>query len=188
LSQKRTVPGASSILSLNPFLDKKGLVRACGRVTASDSLRYDERHPIILPYECALSRLLVKFTHLVLLHGGNQLVMRLTRSRYWVPRIKSLVKAVVNSCKVCVIHKKRLQVQMLGSFPKEQKSFFPSVHMHRDGLWWPVWYKKINRKSLSHYKRVCVGFRLFFYEGHPSRAYIRLNDWKVSCRSRSFRI
>jgi len=49
-----------------------------------------------------------------------------------------LVKAVVNSCKVCVIHKKRLQVQMLGSFPKEQKSFFPSVHMHRDGLWWPV--------------------------------------------------
>jgi len=50
-------------------------------------------------------------------------VVRLTRSRYWVPRIKNLVKAVVNSCKVCVIHKKRLQVQMMRSFPKERMSF-----------------------------------------------------------------
>jgi len=52
------------------------------------------------------------------------LVVGLTRSRYWVPRIKNLVKAVVNSCKFCVIHKKRLQVQMMVSFPKERVSFF----------------------------------------------------------------
>jgi len=113
LSQKR----------LNPFLDQKGLIWACGRVTASESLRYDERHTMFLPYECALSRLLVKFTHLISLHGGDQLVVRFTRSRYWFPRIKNLVKALVNSCKVCVIHKKRLQVQMMGSFPKERVSF-----------------------------------------------------------------
>nr|XP_044248535.1 LOW QUALITY PROTEIN: uncharacterized protein LOC123002433 [Drosophila takahashii] len=123
LSQKRPVSATSSILSLNPFLDQKGLIRACGRITASENLRYDERHPIILPYECALSRLLVNFTHLITLHGGNQLVVRLTRSRYWIPRIKNLVKAVINSCKVCVIHKKRLQIQMMGSFPKERVSF-----------------------------------------------------------------
>jgi len=30
---------------------------------------------------------------------------------------------MVNSSKVCVIHKKRLQVQMMGSFPKERVSF-----------------------------------------------------------------
>ncbi|XP_070068068.1 uncharacterized protein [Drosophila takahashii] len=123
LSQKRPVSATSSILSLNPFLDQKGLIRACGRITASENLRYDERHPIILPYECVLSRLLVNFTHLITLHGGNQLVVRLTRSRYWIPRIKNLVKAVINSCKVCVIHKKRLQIQMMGSFPKERVSF-----------------------------------------------------------------
>jgi len=124
LSQKCPFPAASSIISLNTVLDQKGVIRACGRVTASDSLRYDERHPIILPYECALSRLLVKFTHLISLHGGNQLVLRLTRSGYWVPRIKNLVKAVVNSCRVCFIHKKRLQIQMMGSFPKERVSFY----------------------------------------------------------------
>ncbi|XP_043063587.1 uncharacterized protein LOC122319852 [Drosophila ficusphila] len=123
LSQKLPVPPSSSILSLNPFLDQEGLIRACGRVTASESLRYDERHPIILPYECSLSRLLVKFTHLITLHGGNQLVVRLTRSRYWVPRAKNLVKAVINACKVCVIYKKRLQSQMMGNLPRERVSF-----------------------------------------------------------------
>ncbi|XP_043064475.1 uncharacterized protein LOC122320347 [Drosophila ficusphila] len=123
LSQKLPVPPSSSILFLNPFLDQEGLIRACGRVTASESLRYDERHPIILPYECSLSRLLVKFTHLITLHGGNQLVVRLTRSRYWVPRVKNLVKAVINACKVCVIYKKRLQSQMMGNLPRERVSF-----------------------------------------------------------------
>ncbi|XP_044312742.1 uncharacterized protein LOC123037185 [Drosophila rhopaloa] len=44
LSQKRPVSATSSILSLNPFLDEKGLIRACGRITASENLRYDERH------------------------------------------------------------------------------------------------------------------------------------------------
>jgi len=50
-------------------------------------------------------------------------VVRLIRSRYWVPRLKNLVKAVINSSKVCVTHKKRLQDQMMDSFPKERVSF-----------------------------------------------------------------
>jgi len=78
LSQKRPVLAASSILSLNPILDQKGLIRTFCRVTASESLRYDKRQPIILPYERSLSQLLVKFTHFIKLHGGNQLVVRFT--------------------------------------------------------------------------------------------------------------
>jgi len=72
LSQKRPVPAASWILSLIPFLDQKGLVRTYCRVTASESLRYYERQLIILPYGRSLSQLLVKCTHFIKLHGGNQ--------------------------------------------------------------------------------------------------------------------
>ncbi|XP_052855081.1 uncharacterized protein LOC128263847 [Drosophila gunungcola] len=90
LSEKRSVPSSSSILSMNPFIDQHGLIRAFGRVTASDSLQYDERHPVILPYSCPLSRLLVQFTHRITLHGGNQLMVRLIRSRYWIPKLKNL--------------------------------------------------------------------------------------------------
>ncbi|XP_041630525.1 uncharacterized protein [Drosophila kikkawai] len=108
---------------MNPFLDPHGLIRACGRVTASEVLQYDERHPIFLPYNCQLARLLVSFTHRKSLHGGNQLMVRLIRSKFWMLRVKYLVKSVIFSCKICVIHKKKLQTQLMGELPKERTSF-----------------------------------------------------------------
>ncbi|XP_041675602.1 uncharacterized protein LOC121530510 [Drosophila eugracilis] len=123
LAAKKPLPGASPILNLFPFTDQLGLLRACGRVTASRALQYDERHPIILPYGCRLSRLLVQFTHQITLHGGSQLIVRLIRSKYWIPKLKNLVKAVVNPCKICTIYKKRLQTQLMGDLPKDRVSF-----------------------------------------------------------------
>ncbi|XP_070068060.1 uncharacterized protein [Drosophila takahashii] len=102
---------------------QQGLLRACGRLTASKVLQYDERHPVLLPYSCRLSRLLVQFTHQITHHGGNQLIVRLMRSKYWIPKVKNLVKGVVNSCKVCTIYKKRLQSQLMGDFPTDRASF-----------------------------------------------------------------
>jgi len=52
---------------------------------------------VILPYEFALSRLLVKFTHLISLHVGNQIVMS-HPFQYWAPKVKNLVRAVLSSC------------------------------------------------------------------------------------------
>nr|XP_041633398.1 uncharacterized protein LOC121503234 [Drosophila kikkawai] len=123
LSQKRPIPASSSIKNMNPFLDPHGLIRTCGRVTASEVLQYDERHPIFLPYNCQLARLLVSFTHRISLHGVNQLMVRLIRSKFWIPRVKNLVKSVIFSCKICVIHKKKLQTQLMGELPKERTSF-----------------------------------------------------------------
>nr|XP_041633540.1 uncharacterized protein LOC121503294 [Drosophila kikkawai] len=123
LSQKRPVPASSPVQNLNPFLDSQGLMRACGRVTSSDLLQYDERHPVILPYDCHLSRLLVRFTHRITLHGGNQLMIRLIRSKFWIPRVRNLVKSVIYSCKICVIHKKKLQTQLMGDLPQERTAF-----------------------------------------------------------------
>ncbi|XP_060665556.1 uncharacterized protein LOC132797796 [Drosophila nasuta] len=110
--------GSSDILSLNPFLDKQGVLRSCGRVRASTSLSYDERHPIILPFGCVFSRLLVSFTHQVSLHGGNQLVMRLVRTKYWTPKLRNLVKTVISACKTCV-----LQSQLMGDLPTARSTF-----------------------------------------------------------------
>ncbi|XP_070142300.1 uncharacterized protein [Drosophila kikkawai] len=123
LRQKRPIPTSSLVQNLNPFLDSNGLMRACGRVTTSELLQYDERHPIILPYDCHLSRLIVHFTHRITLHGGNQLMIRLIRSKFWIPWVKNLVKSVIYSCKVCVIHKRKLQTQLMGDLPKERTSF-----------------------------------------------------------------
>ncbi|XP_041451889.1 uncharacterized protein LOC121405315 [Drosophila obscura] len=98
-------------------------MRACGRVQASASMSYNERHPILLPPACLLIRLLVRFTHHISLHGGNQLVIRLIRATYWIPRLRHVVRAVIHSCKVCVLHRKRLQTQLMGDFPASRVTF-----------------------------------------------------------------
>ncbi|XP_068143524.1 uncharacterized protein [Drosophila tropicalis] len=123
LQQKKSLATSSTILNLNPFIDASGVIRACGRVQQAAALSYDERNPILLPVISPLSRLLVLFTHQISLHGGSQLVVRLIRQRYWIPRLRNLVKSVVNSCKVCVIYKRRLQSQLMGTLPSERTTF-----------------------------------------------------------------
>ncbi|XP_060665324.1 uncharacterized protein LOC132797577 [Drosophila nasuta] len=110
LPPKQQVPSSSSIRNLNPFLDGKRILRAYGRLRASHSLRYDESHPIILSYSSSLAD-------------------------YWFispivyPYMGVLAKSTINSCKVCVIYKKRLQTQMMGDLPKERASYSrPFIH------------------------------------------------------------
>ncbi|XP_075162725.1 uncharacterized protein LOC142235353 [Haematobia irritans] len=77
LNSKKSIKKSSPLLSLNPFIDQEGIMRICGRLESSSDLSFNERHPIILPYGCQYSRLLVHFIHQISLHGGNQLVLRL---------------------------------------------------------------------------------------------------------------
>jgi len=59
------------------------------------------------------------------------------------------------------------------------QGMLPRNGLRKFALWWTTTYNPAVQR---------VDIRLFFYKGHPSRAYIRLNDWEISCRLRSFRI
>ncbi|XP_075158044.1 uncharacterized protein LOC142231314 [Haematobia irritans] len=133
LSAKAPLSKSSPILNLNPFCDSEGILRVCGRLVSSTTLSYNEKHPIILPYKCRLSMLLVQFIHDISLHGGNQLVLRLVRTQFWIPRAKNLIKSVINKCKPCIIYKKRCQVQLMSALPPERVDISrPFVHTGLD--------------------------------------------------------
>ncbi|XP_059221574.1 uncharacterized protein LOC131996139 [Stomoxys calcitrans] len=120
LSQKELIPTSSSLSNLNPFIDKNGLMRVCSRIAGSESLTYDEKYPIILPYHSTFSRLLLRFIHTITLHGGNNLMLRMLRLQFWMPRAKNLIKSTVHNCKICVIAKHKLQKQLMGTLPPER--------------------------------------------------------------------
>ncbi|XP_070144885.1 uncharacterized protein [Drosophila kikkawai] len=133
LSNKQQIPASSTISNLNPFLDRKGVLRASGRLQASDMLSYDEKHPIIIPARCRFAKLQALFTHRISLHGGNQLMVRLIRSKFWISKLQRLVKHTIHSCRVCVIHKKNLQRQLMGDLPRARSSFSrPFTHTGMD--------------------------------------------------------
>lgn len=120
LYKQHDIPKTSTILNLNPFLDKNGIIRSFGRLAYSPSMSYDERYPIILPYNCQFSRLLVRFIHHLCLHGGNQQVLNLVRMQFWIPKLRNLIKTTIYQCKECVLYKKKVQTQLMSALPPER--------------------------------------------------------------------
>ncbi|XP_069961964.1 uncharacterized protein [Bactrocera oleae] len=95
-------------------------MRVNGRLSNSAALSYNERHPIILPHSSRLTKLLTQFTHSITLHGGNQLVLRLMRTEFWIPKLKTLIKSIIHQCKICVLHKKIETTQIMAALPAER--------------------------------------------------------------------
>ena len=69
INQRNPVPNSSTLSSLNPFLDAKG-IRVGGR-QQNANFTYNSRHPIILHSKHPLVKLLIRSEHARLLHGGS---------------------------------------------------------------------------------------------------------------------
>ncbi|XP_075150473.1 uncharacterized protein LOC142224575 [Haematobia irritans] len=117
LSNDRPLSTTSKLLNLNPFIDGEGLIRVGGRLSNATSLSFNEKHPIILPYESQFSRLLITFIHKITLHGGNQLMLRVLRTEFWIPRSRNLIRSVIAKCRICAICSKRSKEQIMAALP-----------------------------------------------------------------------
>lgn len=112
----------SRLLTLNPFRDEEGLLRVNGRLSDSN-LSFNERHPIIMPERARLCKLFIEFTHRVLLHAENNLMLRAIRQEFYVIRLKNSVKQCVRNCKICTIYKHRIHNQIMAALPPERCTF-----------------------------------------------------------------
>ncbi|XP_075162446.1 uncharacterized protein LOC142235098 [Haematobia irritans] len=117
LANGRPIHRNSNLLNLNPFIDEEGLMRIGGRLSNANVLSFNEKHPIILPYNCKFSQLLAYFIHEITLHGGIQLMLRVLRSEFWIPRSKNMIKYVIGHCKICNICAKKSREQIMSSLP-----------------------------------------------------------------------
>ena len=80
-------------IQLNLQPNKEGLLECRGRIVGE--------YPIYLPDTHPFTAKMVELAHLVTKHGGVGLTMAKVREKYWVPRLRSLVKKVRNSCYGC---------------------------------------------------------------------------------------
>ena len=123
LANKENLHSNSSLLTLTPFMDKDGVIRANGRLGSTTFLSYSERHPIILSYQSKLSRLYIDFVHKLVCHGGNRLVFSVVRHECWIIRAKSLIKACIRNCKECILYRKARQGQIMAALPETRTTF-----------------------------------------------------------------
>lgn len=113
LKLAKTVSKKSTLYTLNPFLDKKGIVRVGGRIDQAN-IDYNTRHPIVIPSKTHLTRLLISEAHEMTLHGGPQTMLNFLRAKYWIIRARNQVKTYYRDCVRCIRYSKAGTVQLMG--------------------------------------------------------------------------
>ena len=68
LKENFKINGKSTILTLCPFLDENDTLRVGGRLNNAE-LSYAAKHPIIIPLKSHLAKLIVTFSHIILMHS-----------------------------------------------------------------------------------------------------------------------
>ena len=62
---------------------------------------YDQKHPILLPRKCTLTKLIIEDTHKRYLHPGCQALQFILSQNFWVLSDRRAIKAVVSKCIKC---------------------------------------------------------------------------------------
>ncbi|XP_054729181.1 uncharacterized protein LOC129238173 [Anastrepha obliqua] len=116
ISAKRPIPLRSSLLRLQPFLDGTCVLRVGGRIK-NDEIAPDVRHPIILPKNCPLAKLIICEIHKVTLHAGPRIMQTVLQRRYWVIGARSLIRNIYHKCVKCTYLNRNLTTQVMGDLP-----------------------------------------------------------------------
>ena len=78
--------------NLSPYVDQEGVWRVGGRAD-KDLVSYETRHPVLLPGDHRISRLIVQHAH-QFGHPGVATTVAKTRTKYWIVRAHDLAKSI----------------------------------------------------------------------------------------------
>lgn len=81
LKKEKSVP--KPFRKLSPFLDKRGSIRVGGRLLSSQ-LKFDSKHPLLLPSRHILTDRVIADTHHCNLHPGYKTLSYLLLQRFWI--------------------------------------------------------------------------------------------------------
>ncbi|GFV41918.1 integrase catalytic domain-containing protein [Trichonephila clavipes] len=129
IKKQISLPPKSPLRSLHPFIDEHGLVRVGGRLQNSQ-LRFNSKHPIILPSQHSISELLIKEQHIVHLHAGPTLLAHVLRQSHWIvgSRKKIINKCIRKRLKCNKFKTSTTTPQLMGKLPKHrvtlERTFF----------------------------------------------------------------
>lgn len=116
LRNQKHVKTNSKISSVNPFLDKDGILRVGGRLKNS-SLSFERKHPIILPAKHTFTILLINYEHVRHFHAGPLTLLNIIRQKYWPINAKQTIKKVLHKCIICFKARPKGIIQQMGDLP-----------------------------------------------------------------------
>ncbi|XP_070134695.1 uncharacterized protein [Drosophila bipectinata] len=116
----KEVANSSEIRSLAPYMDKYGVLRVYGRVDAALSMPYSARRPVILSHRHSLTEMVVRHYHAQMKHQNVDATIAQIRTRFWVTKIRRVLKEVISSCNECKLQRTRPMPPIMGPLPEDR--------------------------------------------------------------------
>ena len=88
------------VKQFNLFMDEYGLLRCKSRLQNADTNAL-ENTPILVSTHCRCAELIVRDSHEKVFHNGIDQTLCHIRMKYWIPRLRELVKKNVRRCVIC---------------------------------------------------------------------------------------
>ncbi|GFW47451.1 integrase catalytic domain-containing protein [Trichonephila clavipes] len=82
LKCNKPLPKSSKLQSLNVFLDSEGISCVGGRLRLQQTLKFEQKHPMLVPKEHHFTSLVISHFHRVNFHAGQELVLSLIRQQF----------------------------------------------------------------------------------------------------------
>ena len=85
---------------LGLYIDEQKLLRCRGRLKNAP-LQDNTKYPILIPKDTYLAELIIRATHLMLMHAGLHETLTQLRQSYWILKGRQLVKRILHQCVTC---------------------------------------------------------------------------------------
>ena len=150
---------SKSFKKLSPFIDSNNhnILTVGGRLRYSD-LPPNSKHPILLPFDSRLARLICDYYHKLTMHSGKNLLLALIQKHYWIFSLKRLINKVISSCISCQKLLSKPVSPFMSDLPPARVQI-SRVFAHT-GIDYFGWFetKESTRKNARTYKTWCALF------------------------------
>ncbi|XP_054287927.1 uncharacterized protein LOC129003652 [Macrosteles quadrilineatus] len=157
LTNQKPINKLSKLRNFTPFLDQNKLIRVGGRLNQS-TLEYDSKHPLLLPKDSNLSKLIISDSHLRTLHGSTSITLSTIRQRFWILGGRPAIKKELLRCVTCARYRAERAQQLMGQLPTSRVT--PSRPFLHSGVDYagPFVIKTWRGKAAKTYKGYIVVF------------------------------
>ena len=101
---------------LGPMLDDSGIILVGQRIANWLKNNYNQSTYILLPANSAFTKLLVTSIHNTC-HAGIETLLAKVQIRFWIPKVRNLLRSIQMKCVVCKKLRKEVAGQIMGQLP-----------------------------------------------------------------------
>ncbi|XP_070145035.1 uncharacterized protein [Drosophila kikkawai] len=116
----KEVASSSEIRGLAPYMDEHGVLRVHGRVDAALCMPYSARRPVILSHRHSLTEMIVRHFHAQMKHQNVDATIAQIRTRFWVTKMRRMLKEVISSCYECKLQRTRPMPPIMAPLPEDR--------------------------------------------------------------------